>query len=185
MKRILESSGRRPKIAFDIQLDQQKYYFRGDEVRGTVLLESPKPIKIKNIRLQWYGRVRVQLEPGLRDERELFRETAYLDIPASENESDLSRREAIKRAATATTTLSLMIPTSPSKGTWSVDPDKLHTYPFAFLVPENPILPSCTEVHCLFSFLLLGKKSSERRGDWRGDSEKQRLHRVRQAWAVS
>ncbi|KAI9489558.1 hypothetical protein BDB00DRAFT_608756 [Zychaea mexicana] len=169
MKRILNSSSgsnsnsssnnKRSKITFDIQLDQRKYYFRGDVVEGRIYLESPKPIKVKNIRVQWFGRVRVQLEPSLRDERELFRETAYLDLPETENATETARREALKKAATTTTAYGIMIPPSPSKGSHYVEVDKLYTYPFSLVIPQNTILPSCTEVNGCFSREYEFKKS--------------------------
>ncbi|KAI7856761.1 hypothetical protein BDC45DRAFT_48631 [Circinella umbellata] len=144
MKRILDSSGKQSKISFDIQLDQQKYYLRGDVIEGHIFLQSPKPIRVKNIRLQWSGRVRVQLEPTLRDERELFKETTYMELPETESATETARREAVKKAAMTVTGL-FLVPSSTSKLAHFVEADKLYSYPFSFIIPENTILPSCTE----------------------------------------
>ena len=151
MKRILDSSSKQSKISFDIQLDQQKYYFRGDVIEGRIFLQSPKPIKVKNIRLQWLGRVRVQLEPTLRDERELFKETTLMELPETESAADTARREAVKRAATMTIGGLFLVPSMPSKIAHYVEANMVYSYPFSFIIPENTILPSCTEV-CYISF---------------------------------
>ncbi|KAI7887222.1 hypothetical protein K492DRAFT_202823 [Lichtheimia hyalospora FSU 10163] len=155
MQRILASTGRRSKLALGIELDDWTYYYAGDTVKGHIVLESPKSIKINRVRMVWMGLVRVQLEPGIQDEHELFREVCNVDLPvaaameAGEEEDNETaarrRREAFRNAATATTAYGMMIPISNPSPVFSLEADKQYRFPFVFVVPSNTPLPSCTE----------------------------------------
>lgn len=159
MQRILASTGRRSKLALGIELDDWTYYYAGDTVKGHIVLESPKSIKISRVRMVWMGVVKVQLEPGIQDEQELFRQVCNVDLPvaaaveAEEEGNEQSgeaearrRREAFRNAAAATTAYGMMIPTSNPSPVFSLEADKQYRFPFVFVVPSDVALPSCTEV---------------------------------------
>lgn len=64
----------------DIVLDEQKYYFGGDHVRGRLVITPSKPIKLTGIRLEFYGHIKTYINIRKQDGHYFFRELFPLDI---------------------------------------------------------------------------------------------------------
>jgi sporulation-control protein spo0M len=79
MKKVLL----RPKASgtvSDIVLDEQRYYFGGDNVRGRLVITPSKPIKVTGIRLEFYGHIKTHINIRKQDGHYFFRELFPLDI---------------------------------------------------------------------------------------------------------
>jgi hypothetical protein len=63
-----------------IVLDEQRYYFGGDCVRGRLVITPSKPIRLTGIRLEFYGHIKTYINIRKQDGHYFFRELFPLDI---------------------------------------------------------------------------------------------------------
>ncbi|KAI9301769.1 hypothetical protein BJ944DRAFT_252053 [Cunninghamella echinulata] len=78
MKKILSNS--RPNTILRIVLDERKYYYRGDKVRGHLVVVPTRPLKISSIQLQLIGRIRTYINSKKQDEYIYFKQPLPLDV---------------------------------------------------------------------------------------------------------
>ncbi|ORX58933.1 hypothetical protein DM01DRAFT_1381562 [Hesseltinella vesiculosa] len=78
MKKLLSSS--KPTAVFNIALEEHKYYFPGDVIRGHVLIVPTKPLKVKLIHVQLYGRTRTYITSKKQDSQFFYKDSIKLDV---------------------------------------------------------------------------------------------------------
>lgn len=78
MKRLLSNT--KTNTVLNIVLDERKYYFRGDRVRGQFIIVPARPLKIAGVHLQLIGRVRTYINSKKQDEYIYFKQPYHLDI---------------------------------------------------------------------------------------------------------
>ncbi|KAI8077682.1 uncharacterized protein BX664DRAFT_343212 [Halteromyces radiatus] len=76
MKKIVPKHG----SVFTITLDEYKYYFRGDCIKGRIVLIPTRSYKVSGIKLDFFGRIRTYISSKKQDDHYYFKETMLLDV---------------------------------------------------------------------------------------------------------
>ncbi|KAI8575614.1 hypothetical protein K450DRAFT_260923 [Umbelopsis ramanniana AG] len=101
---------------FNVRLDEDKFYFPGERIRGTVSVFPTKPTRTNHIRVIFKG----EIASLLKDKESITLFNKVKILPISKDDESSAKSHILEA--------------------------KSHTFPFDFLVPEDIALPSSMEV---------------------------------------